>query len=110
MEVEVGPAEGDLDGVMEGGQRAVAADQEPPPDHGADLPDPDMEQVDLGNGLIGHGPGQRTRNRRRRSAPGLSRSRYSTTSTQQALRGIEAWFNQERTREPPLPSNPSRTC
>jgi hypothetical protein len=29
VEVGVGPAEGDLDGVMKGGQRAVAADQDP---------------------------------------------------------------------------------
>ncbi len=34
VELGVGPAEGDLEDMMEGGQRAVAADQEPPPDHG----------------------------------------------------------------------------
>ena len=74
VEVGVGPAEGDLDGRMEIGQGAVAADQEPPPDHGANLADPDMELVDLGRGFIGHGLGQRTRSQDRRSAPGLSRS------------------------------------
>src|SRR5262245_40563846 len=53
-------------------ERAVAADQEPPPDPRADLADPDREPIDLGDGLIGHGPGQRTRSRPRSSAPGLS--------------------------------------
>jgi hypothetical protein len=43
VEVGVGPAEGNLEGVMEVGERTVAADQEPPPDHGADVADPDME-------------------------------------------------------------------
>jgi hypothetical protein len=74
MEVGVGPAEGDPDGAVEGSERAVAADQEPPPDHGADPADPEMEQIDLGDGLIGHGPRQRTRSRDRWSAPGLSYS------------------------------------
>jgi hypothetical protein len=86
VEVGVGPAEGDLEGVMEGCQRAVATDQEPPPDHGADLADPDMEQIDLGDGLIGHDLGQRTRSRPRSSAPGLS---WSPSSAHDSV-GIEA--------------------
>jgi hypothetical protein len=59
MEVGVGPAEGDLERVMELGQGAVGAHQEPPPDHGADLPDPDVELVDLGRRLIGRGKQRR---------------------------------------------------
>jgi hypothetical protein len=66
VEVEVGSDEGDLDSVMEVGQCTLVADQKPPPDHGVDLADPDMEQAHLGAGRIGHGPGQRTRSRRRR--------------------------------------------
>lgn len=57
VEMEITPAESDLEHVMEVGEGAIAAHQEPPPDHGADLPDPGMELVDLGRGLIGHGPG-----------------------------------------------------
>ncbi len=57
MEVGVSPAEGDLDDGMEINQGAVAAHQKPPPDHGADLADPDMELVDLGRGFLGHGLG-----------------------------------------------------
>ena len=72
MEVVVAPVEEDLDDVLELGQGAVAADQEAPPDHGADLADPEVEQIDLGDGLIGHGLGQRTRSQLRSSAPGLS--------------------------------------
>ncbi len=74
VEVEVGPAEGDLDRVMEIGECGVGAHQEPPPDHGADVPDPDVDLVDLGRRFIGHGPSQRTRGRPRSSAPGLSHS------------------------------------
>jgi hypothetical protein len=51
------------------GERAVAANQEPPPDPRADLVDPDMKQIELRDGLSGHGPGQRTRSRHRSSPP-----------------------------------------
>jgi hypothetical protein len=39
------PAEGDRDDVMELGEGALTADQDPPPDHRADPADPDMELV-----------------------------------------------------------------
>jgi hypothetical protein len=42
VEMEVIRAEGDLKDVVELGQRAVATDQEPPPDHRADAADPDV--------------------------------------------------------------------
>ena len=48
------------DDVMELGEGAVTTDQDPPPDHGADLADPDVELVDGRNRLAGHDPSQRT--------------------------------------------------
>src|SRR5262249_13542682 len=74
MEMGVAPSEGDLDDVMELGDGTLAADQDPSPDHGADLADPDVELVDGRDRLTGHGPGQRTRGLRQESAPGLARS------------------------------------
>jgi hypothetical protein len=45
MEVEISPAEGDLQRVMEVGQRLIAAHEQAAPDHRTDLPQPDPELV-----------------------------------------------------------------
>jgi hypothetical protein len=74
MEMEVAPAERALEYVMEVGKRAVAAHQEPPPDHRADPADPDVELVDGWNGLTGHDLGQGNQTGSRSSAPGLFHS------------------------------------
>src|SRR5512135_1695156 len=74
MQMGVAPAEGDLDDVMELSEGTLAADQDPPPDHGADLADPDVELVDGRNRRTGHDPSQRTQGRPQESAPGLARS------------------------------------
>jgi hypothetical protein len=47
MEVQVTPVESNLQGVMEVGDGAVRADQQPPPDHRADAPNPGVELTDL---------------------------------------------------------------
>ena len=70
MEMGVAPAERDLEYVMEVGKRALAAHQEPPPDHRADPADPDVELVDGWNGLTGRDLGQGNQNGSRSSAPG----------------------------------------
>ena len=74
MEMKVGPTKGDLEVVVELGKSAVATDQEPPPDHGADPTDPDVELIDLGNGITDHGLGQGNQAGSRSSAPGLFQS------------------------------------
>src|SRR5262249_9891725 len=74
MEMGVAPAEGDLDDVMELGDGTAAADQDSPPDHGADLADADVELVDGRDRVTGHDPSQRTRGLPQESAPGLARS------------------------------------
>ena len=80
MEMGVAPAEGDLDDVMKLSEGPLTADQESPPDHGADLADPDVELVDGRNRLAGHDPRQRTQGRPQESAPGLARSLYKGTA------------------------------
>jgi hypothetical protein len=40
------------------GEGALTPDQEPPPDHGAELADPDVELIDRRNGGTGHDLGQ----------------------------------------------------
>src|SRR5512135_2252611 len=74
MQVRVAPAEDDLDDVMELGEGAATTDQDPPPDHGADLPDPEMDLVDGRISPIGHDLDQGNRRRARWSAPDLARS------------------------------------
>jgi hypothetical protein len=46
MEVEIGPAEADLQRVMEIGERLLAPELDAAPDHRTDLPQPDTELVD----------------------------------------------------------------
>lgn len=60
---EIPPAEGDLKPIMEIGEGAVAAPQYPPPDHGADLLNPNMDLIDLGHRFNSHDLGQRTQSR-----------------------------------------------
>ncbi len=50
VQVLVAPAEGDLEGVVEVGDAAVAADKEPAPDQGADAAQHDAEPVDAETG------------------------------------------------------------
>jgi hypothetical protein len=54
MQVRVAPVEEDLDDVMDLGEVALTADQDPSPDHGADLADPDVELIDGRIGPLGH--------------------------------------------------------
>src|SRR6478752_2481168 len=77
MEMGVAPAEGDLDDVMELGNGALAADQDSPPDHGADLAAPDVELIDGRDRPAGHDPSQRTRGLPQESAPGLAHSLFN---------------------------------
>jgi hypothetical protein len=49
MPVRISLAHSNLQGEMEISDRAVAADQEPPPDHGRDPAQPDVELIDLYN-------------------------------------------------------------
>ena len=46
--MRVAPAQGNLEDVMKIGDRAVAADQKPAPDHGADLTQDYFELVHKG--------------------------------------------------------------
>ena len=50
MQMGVIPAHGDLQGIMEVGDGAVAAHQEPAPDQRRDLAQPDVELIDFYNG------------------------------------------------------------
>ena len=112
-DVDVTPAEGDLKHLMEIGEGAVTAHQEPPPDHGADLLDPSMDLVDLGHRFLGHGSGHRTRGRPRSSAPGLSHSPTRLSEAydrlQSVLNGvvIEAFRGRDRQEERPFDRPPS---
>jgi hypothetical protein len=47
-ELNVSPAEGNLNRVVEIGECAVAAHPEPAPDHRTDLADPDVRLIDHG--------------------------------------------------------------
>lgn len=54
VEVRVGPVKGNLQRVMEVGDRAIGTDQQTPPDEWAHLSNPDMDLVDLETALSFH--------------------------------------------------------
>jgi hypothetical protein len=54
IQMLIAPTKGNLYGVMQISDRAVAAHQKPAPDHGTDLVNPNVESVNLGTGFVCH--------------------------------------------------------
>jgi hypothetical protein len=55
MKVVVGPGERDLDDVVEVGEGTLRADDDSPPDHRVNAPNPDMNPVRGKSGFLIHG-------------------------------------------------------
>jgi hypothetical protein len=55
MEVKVGPSKADLQDKVQVGQGAVGPDEKAPPEHRVDAPDPGVDQVSFGLGIVFHG-------------------------------------------------------
>jgi hypothetical protein len=55
MEVEVGPSKADLQDKVQLGQGAVGPEEKAPPEHRVNLPDPDVDEVSFGLGILFHG-------------------------------------------------------
>ena len=54
MKVIVGPGEGDLENVIEIGERVIRADYQSPPNHRVDAPNPHMDPIRHRTGCITH--------------------------------------------------------
>ena len=55
MEVEVGPLKADLQDKVQVGQGGVGPEEKAPPEHRVDVPDPGVEEVSFGLGILFHG-------------------------------------------------------
>jgi len=55
VEVEVGPIEADLQNGVQVGQGAVGSDEKAPPEHRVNVPDPDVDEISFGLGILFHG-------------------------------------------------------
>jgi hypothetical protein len=55
MKVIVGPGKGDLDDIVEVGEGVVGADDQSPPDHRVNAPDPHMYLIRRRHGFLTHG-------------------------------------------------------
>jgi hypothetical protein len=55
MEMKVAPSKADLQGEVQVGQGAVGADEKAPPERRVNVPDPGVEEVSFGLGIVFHG-------------------------------------------------------
>ena len=55
VEVEVGPSKADLQDKVQVGQGTIGADEKAPPEHRVNVPDPGVEEVSFGLGIVFHG-------------------------------------------------------
>ena len=54
VEVKVGPSKADLQNKVQVGQGAVRPEEKAPPEHRVDVPDPGVDQVSFGLGILFH--------------------------------------------------------